>query len=319
MEFFESSAYIDNKEVFFIVFLILGILIFSTLLFFVWGKVSPASNLTELKMRTKSWWIMATIFITAVMVDPVISFIAFGLLSFVAMREIASISKNVRDEDRRVIIWCYIAIPVQYYLAYKGLFNLFMIFIPVIMFVWIPFMLVIRGVTTDIGRSMSVLPTQLMLTVFSLSHLAYFLSLPELPNFEAGGRGLLLFIVFITEINDVFQFTWGKIFGKHKIIPKISPNKTWEGFIGGVLTTVLIGYFLRFLTPMNEWEAMIVSFIVACSGFVGDVVISAVKRDIGIKDTGSTIPGHGGILDRIDSLSMTAPIFFYLMYNMFYS
>jgi phosphatidate cytidylyltransferase len=180
-------------------------------------------------------------------------------------------------------------------------------------------MLVIRGITNDIGRSMSVLPTQLMLTVFSLSHLAYFLSLPSLPGFDAGGRGLLLFIVFITEINDVFQFTWGKIFGKHKIIPKISPNKTWEGFIGGLLTTVLIGYFLRFLTPMNEWEAIIITFIVACFGFVGDVVISAVKRDIGIKDTGSSIPGHGGILDRIDSLSMTAPIFFYLMYNLYYS
>ncbi len=319
MGFFESSAYLENKEVFFIVFLILGILIFSTLLFFIWGAISPKSNLKELKMRTKSWWMMATIFITAVLVHPVISFVAFGLLSFVAMREIASISKNIRDEDRRVIIWCYLAIPVQYYLAYKGYYNLFTIFIPVFMFVWIPFMLVVRGITNDIGRSMSVLPTQLMLTVFSLSHLAYFLSLPGLPSFDAGGRGLLLFIVFITEINDVFQFTWGKIFGKHKIIPKISPNKTWEGFIGGLLTTVLIGYFLRFLTPMNEWEAVIVTFIVACFGFVGDVVISAVKRDIGIKDTGSSIPGHGGILDRIDSLSMTAPIFFYLMYNLYYS
>lgn len=175
MEFFQSTAYLENKEVFFIVFLILGILIFSTLLFFIWGAISPNSNLTELKMRTKSWWMMATIFITAVLVHPVISFIAFGLLSFVAMREIASISKNIRDEDRRVIIWCYLAIPVQYYLAYKGYYNIFTIFIPVFMFVWIPFMLVIRGITNDIGRSMSVLPTQLMLTVFSLSHLAYFL------------------------------------------------------------------------------------------------------------------------------------------------
>jgi len=121
-----------------------------------------------------------------------------------------------------------------------GYFNLFIIFIPVFMFIWIPFILVIRGFTVEIGRSMSVLPVQLMFTVFSISHLAYLLSLPELTGFNAGGRGLLLFVVFLTEMNDVFQFTWGKILGKHKIIEKISPNKTWEGIIGGFITTIVV-------------------------------------------------------------------------------
>jgi len=308
-----------NKEVAFIIFLILGILIFATLLFFIWGKIKPKANLTELKLRTKSWWGMAVVFIIATVVNPLISFFAFGLLSFMALRELATISKNVRDADRRIIIWCYLAIPVQYVLAYNGWFNLFVIFIPIVMYIWIPFMLVVRGETTEIGRSMSVLPTQLMLTVFSLSHLAFLLSLPDIPGFNAGGRGLLLFIVFITEINDVFQFMWGKLFGRYKIIPKISPNKTWEGFIGGVLTTTVIGYFLRFLTPFNEVEALAVSFTVACSGFVGDVVVSAVKRDIGLKDTGTLIPGHGGILDRIDSLAITSVVFFHIVYNLYYS
>ncbi len=319
MNFFSSEKYIANKEIIFIIALILGILITSSLLFFTWGKLKPEANLTELKMRTKSWWAMALIFILATIIHPVISFIAFGLLSLAAMREIASISKNVRDEDRRVIIWCYIAIPIQYFIAYKGWFNLFMIFIPVIMHIWIPFVLVIRGITTEIGRSMSVLPTQLMLTVFSISHLAYLLSLPELDGFHAGSRGLLLFVVFITEINDVFQFIWGKLIGRHKIIPKISPNKTWEGFVGGILTTTIVGYFLRFLTPLNELETIVVSFLVACAGFIGDVVVSAVKRDIGLKDTGTLIPGHGGLLDRIDSLSISAPVFFYLVYNLYYA
>lgn len=319
MDFLNSEKFQMNKEVIYLVLLIFGILIFSTILFFVWGKVKPQANLKELKMRTKSWWAMATIFIIATVIHPIVSFVAFALLSFAALREIATISKNVRAEDRRVIIWCYLAIPVQYFIAYQGWFNLFVIFIPVIMYIWIPFMLVIRGITTEVGRSMSVLPTQLMLTVFSLSHLAYLLSLPEIPGFNAGGRGLLLFVVFLTEINDVFQFVWGKLLGKHKIIPKISPNKTWEGFVGGILTTTAIGYFLRFLTPMNEVEALVVSFAVAFSGFVGDVVVSAVKRDIGLKDTGALIPGHGGLLDRIDSLSISAPVFFYLVYNLYYA
>jgi len=312
------DKFLANKEIVFIILLILGILVFSTLLFFIWGKMKPQANLTELKLRTKSWWGMAIVFILAAVINPLISYFAFGLLSFMALRELATISKNVRDADRRVLIWCYIAIPIQYVLAYNGLFNLFVIFIPIVMFIWIPFMLVMRGETTEIGRSMSVLPTQLMLTVFSLSHLAFLLSLPEIAGFNAGGRGLLLFIVFITEINDVFQFTWGKLLGRHKIIPKISPNKTWEGFIGGILTTTIIGYFLRFLTPFSEIEALVVSFIVACAGFVGDVVVSAVKRDIGLKDTGTLIPGHGGILDRIDSLSITAVVFFHIVYNLYY-
>ena len=308
-----------NKEITFIILLIVGLLVFSTLLFYIWGKMKPEANLTELKMRTKSWWGMAFVFIIASVIHPVISYFAFGLLSFMALRELATISKNIREEDRRIIIWCYISIPIQYIIAYYGFFNLFVIFIPVIMFIWLPFMLVIKGSTNDISRSMSVLPTQLMLTVFSLSHLAFLLSLPTIQGFNAGGRGLLLFIVFMTEINDVFQFTWGKLLGRHKIIPKISPNKTWEGFIGGILTTTVLGYFLRFLTPFSQLEALVISFFIACAGFVGDIVVSAVKRDIGLKDTGKLIPGHGGLLDRIDSLSVTSVVFFHIVYNLYYS
>jgi phosphatidate cytidylyltransferase len=269
-------------------------------------------------MRTKSWWLMAVIFVAATILHPIITFISLGLLSFVALRELSSISKNVRSADRRTLIWCFLAIPVQYYFAYIGQYGLFLTFIPIFMFLWIPFMLVINGDIDDIGKSMSVLPTQLMLTVFGLSHLAFLVALPEIDGFNAGGRSLLLFIVFITEMNDVFQFTWGKLFGKYKILPKVSPNKTWEGLIGGVLTTVIVGYFLKFLTPFTDIQIIIVCFTIAIAGFIGDVVLSAVKRDIGIKDTGESIPGHGGILDRIDSLALTGPLFFHIVYNLYY-
>ena len=316
---FDSEKYEANKEVIFIILLIVALLVTASVLFFVWGKIKPEADLKELKLRTKSWWLMAVVFILAAVIHPAVSFIAFGLLSFASLRELASISKNVREQDRRILIWCYLSIPVQYFFAYKGFFTMFIIFIPVFMHVWIPFMLVVRGHTEDISRSMSVLPTQLMLTVFSISHLPYLLSLPVLVGFNAGGRGLLLFVVFITEMNDVFQFTWGKILGRKKIVPKVSPNKTWEGFIGGVLTTTVVGYFLRFLTPLSGIESVVVTFIIACSGFIGDVVVSAVKRDIGIKDTGALIPGHGGMLDRIDSLSISAPVFFYIIYTMYYA
>ncbi len=310
----------ENEELFLVVGLIFGILIFATTLFFIWGLLQPLNKgLAELKERTNSWWIMAIIFVSATVLHPVISFIAFALLSFAALRELISISKNIRPGDRNVLIWCYLSIPVQYFLAYQGWYSAFLAFIPVFMFLWIPFMLAVKGDTHDITRSMSVLPTQLMFCVFGISHLAYLLSLPEIEGFEPGGKGLLLFLVFITEMNDVFQFTFGKLFGRHKIIPKISPNKTWEGFIGGVVTTTIVGYSLSFLTPLTGLQAMGVSFIVACFGFVGDVLVSAAKRDMGLKDTGDAIPGHGGILDRVDSLAATAPVFFHLVYNIAYN
>ncbi len=308
----------ENWEVSVVIGLIFGILVFATMLFFILGKLKPSLDLTELKLRTKSWWLMATIFVFATILHPVITFISIGFLSFLALRELSSISKNVRKADRRVLIWCFSSIPIQYFFAYKGMYGLFLVFIPVFMHLWIPFMLVINGDTEDIGRSMSVLPTQLMLTVFGVSHLAYLVSLPVLEGFDAGGRALLLFIVFITEMNDVFQFTWGKLLGKFKILPKVSPNKTWEGLIGGILTTVVVSYFIRFLTPFSGLEIIVVSFSIAITGFIGDVVLSAIKRDIGLKDTGVSIPGHGGILDRIDSLALTGPVFFHIVYNLYY-
>ena len=312
------NVFIEQWEIALVIGLIFGLLVFATILFWIMGKVKPQGDFLELKMRTRSWWLMATIFVLATILHPIITFVSLGLLSFFALRELSSISKNVREADRRVLIWCFLSIPIQYYLAYIGHYGLFLIFIPVFMYLWIPFMLVIIGETEDISRSMSVLPTQLMLTVFGVSHLAFLVSLPDIDGFDAGGRALLLFIVFITEMNDIFQFTWGKLLGRYKILPKVSPNKTWEGLIGGVITTVIVGYFLRFLTPFSEMEVLIICGVIAITGFIGDVVVSAIKRDIGLKDTGSTIPGHGGILDRIDSLALTGPVFFHIVYNMYY-
>lgn len=104
----------------------------------------------------------------------------------------------------------------------------------------------------------------------------------------------------------------GKAFGKHKIIPKVSPSKTWEGFIGGVIGTTLLTVLVApFLTPFSHLEAAFAGFVLAIAGFFGDVTMSAVKRDMGIKDTSSLIPGHGGVLDRFDSLIFTAPLFFH--------
>ena len=302
-----------SGEIQIVIFIILAILVFSSIVLGIWGLFSKSKMLTELKTRTKSWWIMCTLFITATIISNVITYVCIGFLSFAALREFYSVIK-LRKSDRAGMLWCYLAIPVQYYLAYRGWYELFIVFIPVFMFVWIPFILVLQGETKMIMSSMAGLPTSLMLCVFGLSHMAYLISLPEIDGFSAGGKGLLLFLIFITQINDVMQFIWGKLIGKYKILPKISPNKTWGGFIGGLISSVFIGYLMSFLTPLNEWQVIVVSFFIAGVGFVGDVVVSAIKRDMGVKDMGQAIPGHGGVLDRIDSLALTTPIFFHLVY-----
>lgn len=308
---------LEEKEMMMIVLLIFGLLSVASLLFFVIGKIKPDANLKELKTRTNSWWIMSLLFIITTIFSTKISYIAIAFLSFIAFREFYSIL-GFRQSDRQAISWALLAIPVQYLLAYAGWYGAFIIFIPVVVFLLLPLQLVLKGDTAGIIKSMATLQWIFMLSVFGISHLAYLLSLPDLEGFRSGGRKLLFFVVFLTEINDVMQFIWGKLLGKHKIIPKVSPNKTWEGFIGGIISTTIIGYFLAFLTPMNTPQVIAVSFIVANAGFIGDIVMSSVKRDIGIKDTGASIPGHGGVLDRIDSLAYTAPAFFHLIYYLCY-
>ena len=121
-----------------------------------------------------------------------------------------------------------------------------------------------------------------------------------------------LFILIVISF-DIFSYVIGKNFGKNNFT-KVSPNKTWEGFMGGVISTTIIGYYMGFLTPLNSWQLILVSFCIAIFGFMGDAIISAVKRDFGVKDMGNSIPGHGGFLDRIDSLSTTSSPFFHLIY-----
>ena len=305
-----------SDELIIVISLIIGLLVTASLILFLVKKISPKTNISELAARTRSWWIMAGMFIGAVFFY-ITSYFFLAFLSFIAFRELYSVL-GFREADRGALFWGILSIPIQYYLAYLAWYGAFIIFIPVVMFLVLPLRLVLKGDTHGITKSMALLQWILMLSVFGISHLAYLLSLPELPGFSSGGRGLLLFLVFLTEINDIMQFIWGKLLGRHKILPKVSPNKTWEGFLGGVISTTVIGYFLGFLTPLSAPNVILVSALLAIAGFSGDVVISAIKRDKGIKDMGNSIPGHGGVFDRIDSLSYTAPVFFHLVYYIAY-
>ena len=274
--------------------------------------------MTELVQRTQSWWVMVAIFTIAFLVSHTISIIVFALISFLALKEYFSMIPT-RRADRRVLFWAYLSIPVQYFWVYDSYYGMFAVFIPVYMFLFLPFASLLSQQTDGFLRSVGTLNWGLMLCVFSISHAAFLLILPATPGNEAGGAGLLLFLIFLTQFNDVAQYTWGKLFGRRKIIPGVSPNKTWEGFLGGVATTLVLAVLIApLVTPLDLPRAAAAGLLIAGAGFVGDVTVSALKRDLGVKDTGSLIPGHGGILDRIDSLTFTAPLFFHFTRYFYY-
>lgn len=278
---------------------------------------NPNRDYTNLRQRIKSWWWMIALIFVALAISKKSAIIFFGFLSFLALKEFCSIA-SLRQADRRVLFWAYLAIPVQYYFVYIGWYGMFIIFIPVYMFLFLPIRMVLIGQNQGFIKSAATIQWALMLTVFCISHIAYLLTLP-VKNDAAGSIGLVLFLLFITQFNDVSQYIWGKLFGRNKIIPKVSPNKTWEGFLGAVMTIMICsGFAAPLLTPLTFELGLIFGFIISIAGFFGDVVISSVKRDLEIKDSGNLIPGHGGILDRIDSLMYTAPFFFHMIYYFAY-
>lgn len=273
----------------------------------------PHKDFTELKQRVNSWWIMAGLFSLVILLNRTVTLIFIALICFLAFREFLSIIPT-RQVDRRILLLAYLAIPIQFFWISQDAHGMFLIFIPIYMFLFLSLHMVLGGETKGFLTATSSLFWGLMITVFSISHIAYLLTAPVYVESTAGGAGLVLYLVFLTQFNDVCQYVFGKLFGQHPILPKVSPKKTWEGFMGGVLTTTLLAWLLApWLTNLLPWQAVLIGLFLGCGGFAGDVTISAIKRDLTIKDTGTLIPGHGGILDRIDSLTYTAPIFFHFV------
>lgn len=269
----------------------------------------PEKNYSELINRTRTWAVIITIVAVVIVMGTGTAVAFFGFISFLAFKEFLSIIPT-RQSDRRVLFFAYLAIPVQYWFVYDIWYGMFSIFIPVYAFVILAFLHLLTGETKGFIKAAGTLQWGLMLTVYNLSHIAYLLVLPIKDPAVAGGAGLMLFMLFLTQFNDVAQYVWGKMLGRHRIIPSVSPNKTWEGFIGGVVTTTLMaGILAPCFTPFSEVHGFAAGTVIAVLGFIGDVTVSAVKRDLGIKDSGRSLPGHGGYLDRLDSLTLVAPVF----------
>jgi len=292
--------------------IILALLVLATLIIVVFYKENK-----ELKDRIFSWWIIIGFFIFGAMMNVTVAMFFFAFLSYLALKEYFTLIPT-RKTDRRVIFYAYLSIIPQFYFAGMQWYGMFIILIPVYLFLLLPFRQVLIGENEGFLENTSRVQWGLMMFVFGLSHLAYMMTLEPVAGSTVGGKELVLYLVLLTELNDILQFLWGKSIGKHKIVPKVSPNKTVEGFLGAFVSISLLAVAFSFLTPFTWIQALLAGMLISAAGFVGDVVISMVKRDIGVKDSGNMLPGHGGILDRVDSLIYTAPLFFHYVYYLYY-
>ena len=275
------------------------------------AQIATKKDLDNIWIRVKSFFFICLFFTAAFCFNKIVAFLFLMLISYLSVKEFFSLIPT-RKTDRKVLWWAYLSIPASYYIVYIQWATLFYLFIPLYMFILSSVRMVMSSNTEGFLKNLAVIQYGLMTTVYALGYLGMIAVVPMQYNPKGGCLGLLFYILVLTVANDFIQMFCGKALGKHKIIPKVSPNKTWEGFIGGVIgTTILSVVMAYFLTPFTLLQSVFGGAVLAIFGFFGDVTMSAIKRDLGVKDTSTLIPGHGGILDRLDSLLFTAPLFFH--------
>lgn len=266
----------------------------------------------NLNARVRAWWVMVAVFAVALATGGLGSVLLFGLTSFLALREFITLTPTHRA-DHRTLFWAFfVFLPIQYVLVAMKWYGLFAIFIPVYAFLLVPVRSVLAGDTEDFLARTAKIQWGLMIAVYCVSYAPALLML-EIPGYAGRNATLLLFLVVVVQLSDVMQYVFGKTLGRRPIAPSVSPNKTVEGTIGGIAAATLAGGALWWATPFGFWQALAISLLICLAGFAGGLCMSAIKRDRGVKDFGALIEGHGGVLDRIDSLCFSAPIFFHVV------
>ncbi len=265
----------------------------------------------NLNARVRAWWIMVAVFAFAFLLGKVATIILFALVSFFALREFLTLTPTRPGDHRALSLAFFALIPVQYYLIGIEWYALFSIFIPVYGFLLLPSLSVLTQDTERFLERSAKIQWGVMVTIYCVSHVPALLLL-DIPGYTGQNALLLFYMLLVVQMSDVLQYVFGKLFGKTKIAPVVSPSKTVEGFVGGAAGATLIGAGMWWITPFTPLQAACMAFVTVLMGFLGGLVLSAVKRSLGAKDWGTMIRGHGGMLDRMDSVSFAAPIFFHL-------
>jgi phosphatidate cytidylyltransferase len=299
-------------EVYWILGGLLATVSLASLLGYILHRRQPAAPaIQNLNARIRSWWVLILVGGGALLAGRIAVILLFALVSFLALREFVT-QTPVRRADHSALFVCFfIALPAQYWLVGIGWYGLFSILIPVYGFLAVA---MVAALFTDTKRFLDRTATTqwgLIVCVYCVSHIPALMTL-QIPGYETRSPLLVVFVVLIAQGSDIFQYVWGKLIGRHRLAPALSPSKTVEGLAGGTLSATLLGALLWRITPFTIGQASLMAFLIAILGFLGGLVMSAIKRDRGIKDWSHLIEGHGGILDRIDSLCFSAPVFFHL-------
>ncbi len=297
---------------------IVALLVASTLAVALVVRLKPQADFTELKLRTRTWWVLVTMMLLAVAMGKIVTLVFLAFVSYLALKEFLSLVQT-RRSDRAILIWAYGAIPMQTYLAASGQAELVPVFVPLYGLLFMSTNMVLLSPPRGFVNAAGTVNLGLMLTVFGLGYVSCLVLLPDAGNPVGGATGLVVYLVFLVQFNDVVQYVAGKAWGRHRLFPSLSPGKTWEGLIGGFATTVALAVLLApLLTPFGGAEALAAGALIAVGGFAGDATVSAIKRDLGVGDTGNLLPGHGGVLDRIDSVIFAAPLFYHFVHQLYF-
>jgi phosphatidate cytidylyltransferase len=265
----------------------------------------------NLNARVRAWWVMVAIIAVNFFVGRNATIVLFAISSAFALREFITLTPTRPGDHLPLVVCFYVLLPVQYWLIADNWYNLFAIFLPVYGFLLLPVLTALSGETENFLERVTKIQWGLMITVYCISY-APALLLVAVPGFKDQNLLLMIFLLIVVQLSDVLQYVFGKLFGRHKIAPNVSPSKTVEGFVGGGAGATAIGAALWWITPFSPLQACAMAAVIVIAGFLGGLALSAVKRSIGAKDWGSMIEGHGGMLDRLDSVSFAAPVFFHL-------
>ncbi len=297
-------------------------------------QANPSFNPAQLQrfvLRLRAWWIIVLFVVFGLVLHPTGIIVLFTLISFWAFREFITMTPTRRG-DHRALFWSLVVFtPLQYILIgldqtnwqWKSgksidFYGIYSIMIPVYASLFIPARIAMAGDHKRFLERSAQITLGLLICVYSLSYAPAILVLDLARSngvpwgVEESKAGFLFFFILISQLSDVLQWSWGQIAGKHIVAPEISNSRTWEGCIGGSLTTGLFGAALYWVTPFQVYEAAIISIIVAFLGFAGGMTMSAIKRNRGVQDYGTLVMGHAGVLDRIDMLCFSAPIFYHI-------
>jgi phosphatidate cytidylyltransferase len=273
---------------------------------------SGRATVDNLKARVNAWWVMIAVLAVTFALGETATLVVFAFVSFFALREFITLTPTRPGDYLPLLLAFFVILPVQYLLIGHGQYGTFAIFIPVYGFLLLPAVATFAGDTHEFLERSAKLQWATMITIYCISY-APALLLLNIPGYEQSNALLLLYLLLIVQLSDVLQYVFGKLFGRTKLAPVVSPSKTVEGLVGGGLTTTLIGGSLYWITPFSWLQATAVSFVIVVAGVLGGLTLSAMKRGLGAKDWGVMIEGHGGMLDRMDSVSFAAPMFFHIV------